>query len=197
MRQIEVINKNNIEQVLYQPLYDENGREERRKLNIYTAFIMLFLIFVLAFNYSFVSIQVVGDSMYDTLYNGQKLYVFRFAKLDYGDIIVVSIDGSPDPYIKRVIGLEGDTVWAKDGTVYRSRVDADGETTTVALDESGYVYYDESRYPYATADFGPRYVGEGQVFFMGDNRRNSSDSRAIGCKLLSDVWGVVPEFFYK
>ena len=65
-----------------------------------------------------------------------------------------------EDFIKRVIGLPGDKVWAKHGKVY---------VNGVAISEP---YLTER-----TADFGPQKVPPGRYFVMGDNRNNSLDSR--------------------
>jgi signal peptidase I len=65
-------------------------------------------------------------------------------------------------YVKRVIGLPGDVVEVRRGTVL---------VNGVALDEPYVVYEDRS-------DFGPVTVPVGSVFFLGDNRPNSADSRS-------------------
>jgi signal peptidase I len=97
--------------------------------------------------------------------------VYPFGKPERGDIVVFHPpNGSDEPYVKRVIGLPGETVTFHDGYVY-----IDGER----LDEA---YLDGP----ITACSGPRYryceveVPEGHVFVLGDNRGNSEDSRAFG-----------------
>jgi signal peptidase I len=78
----------------------------------------------------------------------------------------------PD-YIKRVIGLPGDIVWAKKGEVF-----INGEAITEP--------YLEQR----TGDFDKTTVPEGKLFVMGDNRGNSLDSRAgLGFVPIADVVG--------
>ncbi len=74
---------------------------------------------------------------------------------------------SSDPqkdFIKRVIGLPGETIEVKDGTVF-----IDGE----ALEDEPYVHRLRDR-----SDFPPTVVKEDHVFVMGDNRPNSQDSRS-------------------
>ena len=72
---------------------------------------------------------------------------------------------STEEYIKRVVALPGETVGARDGEVY---VD-DQRLVEPYLPESA-----------TTSNFGPVTVAEGELWVMGDNRINSSDSRAFG-----------------
>lgn len=114
-------------------------------------------------------ILVDGPSMQPTLYTNERLAVekvSRYAGLPQrGDIVIVHYsDGTDNNYVKRVIGLPGETIEIKDSTVY-----INGQ----ALEED-YI----SSYPYA--DMASITVAEDTVFVMGDNRANSTDSRAVG-----------------
>jgi len=73
--------------------------------------------------------------------------------------------GASQDFIKRVIGVEGDTVEGKDGRVF---VNGDPIDEPYLPDGS------------ETAPFGPVDVGKDEVFVMGDNRANSDDSRNFG-----------------
>jgi signal peptidase I len=70
-----------------------------------------------------------------------------------------------DTFIKRVVGLPGETVEGREGRVF-----VDG----APLDEP---YLDPG---VVTSDFAPVHLGDSQLFVMGDNRTNSSDSRSFG-----------------
>ncbi|MDR1728595.1 MAG: signal peptidase I [Acidobacteriota bacterium] len=89
-----------------------------------------------------------------------------------GDVIVFKYPNNPEvAYVKRLIGVPGDTVEMKGRTVY-----VNGE----ALEEHYTQYIDEVS---VFAHWGPYDVPEGMYFAMGDNRDNSQDSR---------YWGYVP-----
>jgi signal peptidase I len=117
-------------------------------------------------------IRVESVSMQPTLFAGNFVVVnklaYQFGEPDRGDIVVFEYPPDPgqDPYIKRVIGLPGEQVYIADGKVM-----IDG------------VYIQE---PYLVSDThqgGEWTIPQDSLFVMGDNRKNSSDSRS---------WGVVP-----
>src|SRR5689334_21022281 len=135
--------------------------------------------------------RVEGASMEPTLQTGQYLLISKISyfhvegtpfdhllpitakgSTDYlfggpqrGDVVVFRAPTQPDKdFIKRVIGLPGDTILVKNGTVF-----VNGE----ALDET-YIHYPATyTYPF---DGQPKQVPDGNFFVLGDNRPNSSDS---------------------
>ena len=128
---------------------------------------------VLAFiirTFLFELVQVSGPSMENTLHTGDRLVV---TKLNYtpkqGDIVVFRPDQHPnEPYIKRVIATEGQTV---DIDFARSIVYVDGEVY-----EEDYIKNDtNNKYD---VQF-PLTVPEDCVFVMGDNRQQSHDGRSL------------------
>src|SRR5919202_5162941 len=126
-------------------------------------------------------VKVEGTSMLPRLHDGERIFVnkliyydeYRWApKIDRGDIVVFWFPDDPSKsYIKRVIGLPGDTV-----EVHEGRIFVNGKE----LQEP----YLEHSLNVAAADEPPTYVKPHYYFVMGDNRDNSSDSR---------MWGLVPE----
>jgi signal peptidase I len=118
---------------------------------------------------------VLGNSMYPTYKNGEYLManklVYRFGEPRRGDVIIFKYSDTQD-FIKRVIGIPGDSIMVKDGKVY-----VNGNQ----LDESAYleetVYTSSGDY---LAEGETIAIGDNEYFVLGDNRPHSSDSRTFG-----------------
>jgi signal peptidase I len=119
--------------------------------------------------------RIESHSMEPNFYEGQFILVnklaYRLGAPERGDVVVFHNPSNPDEdYIKRIIGLPGDTVQIRDQAVY-----INGE-----LLEEPY-----PRNPIAPGvPYGPLVVEPDHLFVMGDNRPNSKDSRSFG--LLSE-----------
>lgn len=114
--------------------------------------------------------SVLGQSMAPTLENRQEIMINRFIYLlsdpKPGDIVVFLPNGNEKShyYVKRVIGVPGDTVQIKDGEVY----------------VNGELFEDEEEFaPILDAELAadPVKLLEDEYFVLGDNRNNSEDSR--------------------
>jgi signal peptidase I len=126
-------------------------------------------------------VKVEGTSMLPRLHDGERIFVnkliyydeYRWApKIERGDIVVFWFPEDPSKsYIKRVIGLPGDTVEVHEGVVRVNGQD---------LSEN----YLDSRLNLAHRSQAPVHVKPNYYFVLGDNRDNSSDSR---------IWGLVPK----
>lgn len=131
--------------------------------------IVLALLLALAIdNFVIVNATVPTGSMETTIMPKDRIVAFRlsylFSEPERGDIAVFRYpDNEEVLYVKRVIGLPGETVEIQDGYVYINGSDT-------PLEEP---YLKET----PTDSFGPYTVPEGSYFMMGDNRNNSLDSR--------------------
>lgn len=182
------------------PMLRASSDRASRTSSVILAVVLALLAVVLCadlwFSLTYRLIIVDGSSMENTLYSGDALYVEKGALPERGDIVVIDVTDHPDLFshssgeeryiIKRVIALGGDEVYSENGTVYLKRV---GEEQFAALQED----YAIGR----TGDFSSVTVGEGEMFFLGDNRSVSKDSRLVGCLPLSDLVGVAPDFALK
>ncbi|MBE6547628.1 MAG: signal peptidase I [Ruminococcaceae bacterium] len=147
----------------------------------FAVFAVLFL-----FSFAFRICVVDGDSMNNTLKNGEKLLTRDlFYSPKCGDIVVLHETGELNkPIVKRVIATEGQKI----------EIDHDNQTVKVdgKLLQEDYVYIMENGYKlfYGKTEIT---IPDGYVFVMGDNRLNSKDSRDpnIGCISEQQIMGKV------
>lgn len=152
----------------------------RRLLRAFGELIQTLLIAAALFlvvNYLTARIRVEGNSMEPSLHNGEFVVVnrlaYNFAPPERGDIVVFHFPlDNNRRFIKRVIGEPGDVVEIDDGQVL--------------------VNAERLQEPYISSPpsyEGEWHVGQGQVFVLGDNRNNSSDSQNWGMLPLDEIIG--------
>jgi signal peptidase I len=143
---------------------------------------LILLVFVMFGVFFIQPVVVEGTSMLPQLHDGERLLVnklvyykirsVRWGHIERGDIVVFWFPNDPDKsYVKRVIGMPGESVEIRNGRVFINGVE---------LNES----YLDGAFNQSAPSAPPRKVDEHHYFVMGDNRDNSSDSR---------YWGLVPE----
>jgi signal peptidase I len=158
-------------------------------LEIVETLALTLIIFVVIQNFIAQPYKVQQSSMERTLMQEQYVLVDkltpRFDEYKRGDIVVFTppedwVGADRTPFIKRVIGVGGDTVEIHDGGVY-----INGER----LDEP-YIYTESDGSVQSTDAAQERWVIPGdELFLMGDHRQDSADSRAFGPVPVSQVIG--------
>ena len=151
---------------------------------------LLYIVLIIALTWTVVTFvgqrtEVSGSSMETTLSDKDQLIVdkmtYRFRDPKRYDIVVFPYQYQDNTYyIKRIIGLPGETVQIKDGTIY-----INGEEHVKDI----YTFEIES--PGIAED--PVKLGEGEYFVMGDNHTSSDDSRMadVGNVKREDIYGKV------
>ena len=154
-----------------------SGRRKRRETGIIREILgwIFYIVVILALTYVIITYvgqrtSVSGSSMETTLSDGDQLLVdklsYRFQNPKRFDIIVFPYQHAENTYyIKRIIGLPGETVQVVDGYVYinGSRLESDIYGKEVMDD------------PMAASQ--PITLGSDEYFVLGDNRNHSQDSR--------------------
>lgn len=130
---------------------------------------------VLLITYVVQAFKVQGTSMSPELADGERILVnklvYRLSEIERGDVVVFWFPEDPDlSFIKRVIGLPGETVEIRSGTVFI-------DSKQLPEDYVSSANADRRSLP-------PLTIRPGHYFVLGDNRKGSNDSRS---------WGLVPE----
>ncbi|WP_348923048.1 signal peptidase I [Enterococcus rotai] len=165
--------------------------KSKELLNTILFFVGLAVLLFLLRQFVFTPVVVKGHSMDPTLADGERVIALKNTEIKRFDIVTFPAPDEPKKsYIKRVIGLPGDTVEYKSDVLYIN----DKEVKEPYLDEFKSAVTDGSP---LTLDFtlsevtGEQKVPEGEYFVMGDNRRNSKDGRMIGFINKKDISGDV------
>jgi signal peptidase I len=129
--------------------------------------------------------QIEGNSMIDTLEHKEYIVINKFRYLfthpSRGDIVVFRPPTDPGKfYVKRVIGLPGETIVIRDGFVYlrtKDKGDVKIDEPYLSSISSGKTY----RYPVNNSDSSEEVfdIPANQYFLLGDNRMGSLDSRSF------------------
>lgn len=173
-----------------------NEDDERTLLEDILGFIKVFvvsaIVILLFVNFVAHPVRVDGRSMYPTLKNGE----FGFTNVggvllngvERGDIVVVTMeeDGQKTHWVKRVVGLPGDTVSCVNDVVYingkvldeTKYIDPDYRQSLV--DKFGYFNKVSNADNTDVVDFEEVKLKDDEYYVMGDNRPYSKDSRYVG-----------------
>lgn len=151
-----------------QPL-EEKREVFWREVRSYAMLIAAAVALALVMNHKIIAnAEVPSGSMETTVMTGDRIIVnrlaYQFADPARGDIIMFRYpDNEKEEWLKRIVGMPGETLLIQDGLVYINGGSEPLEERYLAVTPAG--------------NFGPYEIPEGAYFVMGDNRENSWDSR--------------------
>ncbi|MGX7014376.1 signal peptidase I [Vagococcus silagei] len=156
-------------------------------------FVVAYVIVIICRAFVFVPIEVTGNSMAPTLKQSDFVITEQFSEIKRFDMIVFhSLDGNT--YVKRVIGLPGETIEYKNDVLYVNGKKIDEEYLEgIKKKKNGFLY---------TTDFnskellGVKKIPKNNYFVLGDNRRLSKDSRSFGTINSQDIIGKIRLIYY-
>lgn len=138
-----------------------------KSLRIVFSYLLFAIIVIIVFKTLLMVSLIPSSSMEGTIKKGDIVLTTRYGigeeDIKRYDILLFTLSDEPETtYIKRVIGLPGEMVEVKDGSVYVDGVKVDDSFTNGPMNRKGDGIY---------------VVPEGCYFFLGDNRNHSKDSR--------------------
>ncbi|NLG23806.1 MAG: signal peptidase I [Clostridiales bacterium] len=158
-------------------------KKELREWAMALAIAVVAALIIRTFLYTVISVD--GPSMQDTLYTGDRLIVtiadMKLTGPQRFDVVICHFPRSEwtKQYVKRVIGLPGETIEVRDGVTL-----INGQP----IDEPFLSPDKVTRYK--RANFGPVEIPEGNYFVMGDHRDDSNDSRSVGTITTNEMIGI-------
>lgn len=153
-------------------------------------FVIIFIAVTLIHKYVFTPVKVDGPSMYPTLHDGDSVILWELGyEPEPFDVIV--FEYSPDVYyVKRVIGMPGQTVSYRDDQLYIDEMPVEesyldeGKSLVTYSDEFTWDFNSEEVCEINRTEGAPidscHVIPEGYYLVLGDNRPHSKDSRHIG-----------------
>lgn len=183
---------------------ESNGQSPRKQKNevlewikaIAIALVLVILIRWLLFK----PFIVDGPSMQPNFHTGERVIVneilYDIRTPHRGEVIVFHVPSEGRDFIKRVIGVAGDTVKVEGDVVTVNGEPVNETYIQGAIDNAhnNNSLYNNKNFP--NEDFTDGTVPEGHVFVMGDNRSDSTDSRMIGYVPLGDIVGRADLIFW-
>ncbi|MCR2822848.1 signal peptidase I [Lederbergia panacisoli] len=171
--------------------------KESTKKEMFSWIKSIALAFIIAFmcrHFFFTPTTVFGESMSPTFHEHDRIVVSKTTKIERFDVIVFNAPDADKHYIKRVIGLPGDSIEVLDDVLY-----VNGKEI-----KEPYLLENKKDAPLSklTWDFtlkeitGKSSVPKGFYFVMGDNRLYSNDSRSFGFVSADSVIGEAKFRFY-
>ena len=184
---IENVNEKEPEEKQDEPYDPEKPRRVDARFDFVELFVFTLAIVLFISSFIIRHSVVVGASMENTLYEGERLLVSDlFYTPNYGDIIVFEdhSTNAKTAIVKRVIGLPGDTIKITETSIYRN--------DSLLIED--FVFIDNpAEYKYKELEI---VVPEGEIFVLGDHRNRSDDSRVFGTIDEDSVIGRVLLRFY-
>lgn len=141
------------------------------------SFIVAFIIVGAVYFFLGRPFTVSGASMYPTLHNGDRMILSKIGDINRFDVVVLKAPDENVEYIKRVIGMPGDTLELKQGVLYINGKKIEQPFINTEALQKQTVFIDDFTLQSLT---GETKIPEGKYFVMGDNRGVSRDSRMIG-----------------
>lgn len=150
-------------------------------LDFFRMLLVAFIVLMFVFTFLFRKNTVVGSSMYPTLEDGEQVIVNVAAsyltEIQRFDVVVVHSPDNKDLWVKRVVGLPGETICYQEGILYINDKPVDEPFLDISYTEQ---VIKKQKLKTFTQDMAAVILKDDEYFLMGDNRNNSMDSRSVG-----------------